>query len=92
MIIRILAEGQYDVPDSELDALNEFDGKLEQAIEQTDETVFRMALAALLSHVRSTGTQVALDALVASDLVLPHADADLGEVRDMLSDDGLIPG
>jgi hypothetical protein len=29
MIIRILSEGQYDVPDAEVDGLNELDGQLE---------------------------------------------------------------
>jgi hypothetical protein len=29
---------------------------------------------------------------VVSDLVLPHAEASLGEVRAMLGDGGLIPG
>jgi hypothetical protein len=42
--------------------------------------------------VRNVGQPVALDALVPSDLVLPHAQASLDEVRDLLNHDGLIPG
>ena len=50
MIIRILSEGQFEVPDDQVDAL------------------------------------------VTSQLVLPHESATLAEVRDLLSGDGLIPG
>lgn len=92
MIIRILSEGQYDVPDAEVDGLNELDGQLETAIEGGDEGAFSVTLTALLDSVRSLGTQVAIDALVPSTLLLPAADASLSEVRDLLSGDGLIPG
>ena len=37
MIIRILAEGQFDVPDDTVDGLNELDGQLEAAVESADE-------------------------------------------------------
>ena len=92
MIIRILSEGQYDVPDAEVDGLNELDGQLETAIEGGDEQAFSVTLTALLDSVRSLGTPVAIDALVPSTLLLPAADASLSEVRDLLSGDGLIPG
>ena len=92
MIIRILSEGQYDVPDDAVDGLNELDGQLETAIEQEDQEAFEAALAKLLDQVRSAGTPVALDALVPSALLLPAPDASLSEVRDLLSGDGLIPG
>ena len=37
MIIRILSEGQFEVPDAELDGLNELDAALESAVESGDE-------------------------------------------------------
>jgi hypothetical protein len=92
MIIRILTEGQFDVPDDAVDRLNELDGSLESAIESGDESAFRAALDALLDGVRAAGEPVALDALVPSTLVLPYAEASIDEVRDLLNDDGLIPG
>jgi hypothetical protein len=92
VIIRILAEGQFEVPDEEVDGLNELDAKLEAAVAAGDADGLGDALAALLDRVRSSGSEVALDALVPSDLVLPHASATLAEVRDLLSGDGLIPG
>ena len=92
MIIRILSEGQFDVPDDAVDGLNELDEQLEAAVESSDEQAMTAALAALLERVRSSGSEVALDALVPSDLVLPHSSASLAEIRDLISGDGLIPG
>lgn len=92
MIIRILSEGQYDVPDDAVDGLNEFDNQLESAIKDEDNEAFSTSLSALLDKVRSIGSSVAIDALVPSTLLLPAADASLSEVRDLLSGDGLIPG
>ena len=94
MIIRILGEGQYDVSDEALDRLNELDSAVETAVESGDEGAFGTALAALLEGVRTVGVAHALDSLDESDLILPPADATIGEVRELLSesDEGLIPG
>ncbi|MEJ7690854.1 MAG: hypothetical protein WKF76_10715 [Nocardioidaceae bacterium] len=92
MIIRILSEGQFEVADEHLEVLNELDAKLEAAIEANDEANFGSALGALLDRVRELGMPVALDALLSSQLLLPHESASLAEVRDLLSGDGLIPG
>ncbi|GAA1912630.1 hypothetical protein GCM10009737_12670 [Nocardioides lentus] len=92
MIIRILGEGQFDVADEHLDRLNELDEAVEAAVEADDVATFTPALEALLDAVRSHASPHAPDALDASDLILPPADADIAEVREMLADDGLIPG
>ncbi len=92
MIIRILGEGQYDVADGEVDGLNELDATLENAVESGDEAAFTEALAGLLGAVRGAGTVLADDSLEDSDLILPPSDATIDEVRQMLADDGLIPG
>ncbi|SQD97961.1 MULTISPECIES: hypothetical protein [unclassified Parafrankia] len=92
MIVRILGEGQFDVPDSELNTLNVLDERLVTAIEAGDETGFRAAARALLGHVREVGSTPPADRLAPSDLVLPPADATLAEVRGLLGDEGLVPG
>jgi hypothetical protein len=92
VIIRILSEGQFEVSDDDVEGLNELDERLEAAVESSDEEAMSAALSALLDRVRTSGSEVALDALVPSDLVLPHASATLAEVRDLISGDGLIPG
>ena len=92
MIVRILGEGQFVVPEDALDRLNELDGAVEAAVEAGDETAFKPALAALLDGVRTIGAPHEIDSLDESDLILPPSDATLLEVRDLLDDDGLIPG
>jgi hypothetical protein len=92
MIVRILGEGQYDVSDSALDRLNALDAALEAAVEADDEAAFTTALTALLDGVRTAGVPRDADSLNQSDLILPPADSSIAEVRDLLDDDGLIPG
>ena len=92
MIIRVLGEGQYDVAEHALDRLNELDSAVEAAVAASDEAAFDEALAALLDGVRTVGVPHDLDSLDESDLILPPAGASIDEVREMLDDDGLIPG
>lgn len=92
MIVRILGEGQLKVEDSATDELNVLDATLEKAVNAGDEQAFRPALAALLDRIRALGTPLADDVLEPSDLILPYSDADLADVREMLTDEGLIPG
>ena len=92
MIVRILGEGQLQVEDAAAGELNALDAALEKAVNEGDEGAFAPALAALLDRVRALGTPLAAEALEPSDLILPPADADLAEVRTMLTEDGHIPG
>lgn len=92
MIVRILGEGQFDVAEESMSALNSLDAAVEAAIEADDEATFRPALESLLAGVREHGTAHAADSLDESDLILPPGDASLDEVRQLLGDDGLIPG
>ena len=92
MIMRIMGEGQLEVPDDRLDELNELDDALADAISSGDETRSRRDLATLLDRVRLVATPVADDALAVSDLILPGPDSSLDEVRALLGEEGLIPG
>ena len=92
MIVRILGEGQYDVSDDGVQDLNRLDADLQRALEGDDDEAFRTALAALLAKVRESGIPLPLDALEPSELILPAEDAHVDEVRDMLGNEGLIPG
>jgi hypothetical protein len=92
MIVRILGEGQFEVPESAVDALNELDGALETAVERKDEAAFRPALTALLARVREVGSPTKADDLRPSELIIPQPDATMDDVRKLLTDEGLIPG
>jgi hypothetical protein len=92
MIVRILGEGQLSVDDAETAALNELDSKLASAVDAGDEAAFRRALNELLAQVRAVGKPYPVDSLEPSELILPPEDASLAEVRQMMTDEGLIPG
>ena len=91
MIVRILGEGQWELAEEHLDALNALDTSVEQAIEAGDQAAFAQGLVALLDVVRQQGTRLEDDSLEDSDLILPMADATLEEVRALLTDEGLVP-
>ncbi|MER7465638.1 hypothetical protein [Streptomyces sp. NPDC097981] len=92
MIVRIMGEGQWKVGDAHFTELNQLDDELLAEMESGDEEGFRRTLGALLDAVRRLGEPLPDDALEPSELILPAEDASLAEVREMLSDDGLIPG
>ncbi|MFF9276153.1 PspA-associated protein PspAA [Streptomyces griseosporeus] len=92
MIVRIMGEGQVRLDDSHLAELNRLDEELLAEMQNGDGPGFRRTLAALLARVRELGTPLADDSLEPSELILPSPDATLEEVRELLSDDGLIPG
>ncbi|MER5970980.1 hypothetical protein ABT112_14790 [Streptomyces sp. NPDC002055] len=92
MIVRIMGEGQVELADSHFAELNKLDDELLTEMESGDEDGFRRTLGALLDEVRRLGEPLPDDSLEPSELILPSPDATLAEVRDMLRDDGLIPG
>ncbi|MDQ8701421.1 hypothetical protein RCO28_02810 [Streptomyces sp. LHD-70] len=92
MIVRIMGEGQVELADSHFTELNKLDDELLAEMERGDSPGFRTTLNALLDKVRELGTPLPDDSLEPSELILPAPDATLEEVREMLRDDGLIPG
>jgi hypothetical protein len=92
VIVRIMGEGQVRVEDGEVDGLNALDNELQVALEAGDEALYRQSLTALTNRVREIGTPVSDDELVPSDIVIPTSDVSLAELRDLVGDEGLIPG
>ena len=92
MIVRILGEGQWDVSDDRLPALNELDSAVEAAVEQGDRETFSPG-PRRAAEGRTRGRHpLPAESLEDSDLILPPSDATLEEVRELLSEEGLIPG
>ena len=92
MIVRISGEGQYSIDDAATAELNRLDSELETAVNRSDEAAFTAALQGLLEQVRARGSALPADTLEPSDLILPPEDASMDEVREMLTEEGLIPG
>ncbi len=91
MIVRILGEGQWEVSDDEMEAMNVLDAAVEKAVEAGDGTAFAAGMTALLDVVRTRGTRLEDDSLIDSDLILPPSDATIEEVRGLLTEEGLVP-
>ena len=89
MIVRILGEGQFLMPDDAITRLNELDTALEASL--ADEEEFVAARDALLAAVRELGEPLDPEVLEESDVVLPASDAQAHEVAALLTEEGLIP-
>jgi PspAA-like protein len=92
VIVRISGEGQFSIDDAATAELNRLDSELEAAVDRNDEAAFTAALHGLLEQVRARGSALPADTLEPSDLILPPEDASMDEVREMLTEEGLIPG
>lgn len=92
MIVRILTEGQYDLPGAYIDDLNAIDNELVDVVADEDEEAFAAVLKKMLDLVREKGSPVPIDELVESDLVLPEPDITLVEAEEMFVGEGLMPG
>ena len=92
MIVRISSEGQYNLPGSFIDRLNEIDNKLVEAVEVEDQAAFESLLKQMLDLVRDNGEPVPVDELVESDLILPEPDLTLIEAEELFVGEGLLPG
>ncbi len=92
MIIRITTEGQYDLPGSFVDQLNEIDNQLVEAVEASDRSGFDDLLTQMLAVVREHGSPLPVEELVESDLILPAPDTTLEEAQVLFVGEGLLPG
>ncbi|HUY65884.1 MAG TPA: hypothetical protein VMV06_03625 [Acidimicrobiales bacterium] len=92
MIVRILGEGQYSVPDGQRGALEKLDSVIVEAVDANDGKAFVSALAALTAAVREAGEPLADDAFAPSDLVVPFPDSTLEETKDLLAEADEVSG
>ena len=92
MIVRILGEGQFNLPGSVIDDLNDIDNRMVEAVATEDGAQFRSLLDEMFRLVRDRGEPLPLDHLVESDLILPETDLTLDEAEHIFIGDGLLPG
>ena len=91
MIVRISGEGQFELPDEDLERLNELDNRAVSAVEAGDETGFRELWSQMLELVKTDGKALDDDELVESQIILPPADVTFDEACAEFTGDGLIP-
>ena len=87
MIVRIMGEGRYEVPDADMPAVEQADSALVEALDRGDEAAFAGALADLISVVRHTGKLIPADDLRPSAQAVPHEGSTLAEVKALLADE-----
>ena len=92
MIVRILGEGQFNLPGAVIDDLNDIDNRMVEAVAAQDDVQFQSLLDEMFRLVRERGQSVPLDELVESDLILPETDLTLDEAEHIFIGDGLLPG
>ena len=86
MIVRILGEAQYAIPDEERGTLGSLDAAVTKAVDNGDSDAFAQALAALTAAVRRLRGPLTADDFAPSDLVVPFPDASLEETKVLLTD------
>jgi hypothetical protein len=91
MIVRISGEGQYRLPDSDAERLEELRRQALSIVDSGQENGFADAFAALLDYVRAQGTLLGDDELEGSDVILPPADFSFEEAGREFTGEGLIP-
>jgi len=92
MIVRILGEGQFNLPGAAIDELNEIDNRMVEAVEAEDRSALTALLHEMETLVREKGEPVPIDELVESDLILPETDLTLEEAESIFVGEGLLPG
>lgn len=85
MIVRILTDNQYRLPDDQAPDVDRLDSQLLTALNAGDESRFQRALQELVQLVRTHGTLVPNDELVTSDAIVPAPDMTLAETRERLA-------
>lgn len=86
-----MGEGQFNVADVEQDALQQYDDEVEDAVEAGDSAHVHRALENLRQYVFDHAQPVADDFLGGSDIVIPYPDADIEEIKQLLTGEGFIP-
>ena len=91
MIVRILSEGQFKLPDDIQAKLNELDNEAVSAVEAGDEDRFHQLFNEMIGLVESGGEPVDDDELVESQVIIPPRDLTFEEAKGEFTGDGIIP-
>jgi len=91
MIVRLSGEGQFELPESDAERLNELDNRAVAAAEGGDEAGFHELWSQMVAIVEADGRAIDGDELVESDVILPPRDISFEEARAEFTGEGLIP-
>lgn len=91
MIVRVMGEGQYRVPDDHVEELNALDEQAGQAVDSGDEETLRRLLGEMAKLVQERGEPLDAGDLTPSEAMVPPDDLSLEEARSLFEAEGLIP-
>jgi hypothetical protein len=92
VIVRLMHEGQYEVPDSLRDELNAADDRALAALADGNVEALNASIEEMWELVRANGDALPADALgPGSDVIVPPSDLTLDEAQELLTGEGLIP-
>ncbi len=92
MIIRIIGQGQFNVPGRLFDDLNRIDNKIVGFVQDGNEKDYKSGLAELVGLVIREGKKLSEGELVESDVIVPPADMTLDEARQVFTGTGIFKG
>ena len=92
MIVRLMHEGQYEVPDTLQAELKAADDRALTALANGDVEALNASIEEMWTLVRANGDLLAANELTpGSDVIVPPADLTLEEAQELLTGEGLIP-
>jgi hypothetical protein len=92
VIVRLMHEGQYEVPDSLHDELNAADDRALKALADGDVQALNASIEEMWELVHANGALLPAEALgPGSDVIVPPSDLTLDEAQELLTGEGLIP-
>ncbi|MDY0386352.1 MAG: hypothetical protein RBT65_04320 [Methanolobus sp.] len=90
MIIRIVSEGQYEVPSSFFDELNAIDNSIVELVSQENENDYRKELSKLIDMIKTNGKQLDDSDIVESNVIVPPSDLTFEEAKDIFTGVGVF--
>jgi hypothetical protein len=87
MIVRILHDKQYQIPETFAKKLDSLDAELTRAMNENDRGLFDSKLAEIIDAIRNEGETLPPEKLLPSDVTVPAPGSSLDEVKELLAED-----
>jgi hypothetical protein len=91
VIVRILADRQYEVSEDLVAKLNELDNAAVAAVEGGDEAGFHRLFDQMVEMIEHGGSPLPDEELVESQVIVPPRDTTFEEAKESFTGEGLIP-
>lgn len=90
MIIRIVSEGQYEVPSSLFDELNVIDNTIVELVSKGNEEEYGQELSKLIGMIKTNGKKLDDSDIVESSIIVPPSDLTFEEAKEIFTGVGVF--